>query len=71
MVNHNENKDEMKNRPHRFNINRPRARHGHKCSKYKNCLITMMVIFIKQQLSNICGSIRFIKKLSNTKAELK
>ena len=23
---------------HRYNINRPRSRHGHKYSKYKTCL---------------------------------
>ena len=25
----------MKNRPHRYDINRPRSRQGYKCSKYK------------------------------------
>ena len=25
----------MKNRPHRYDINRPRPRHGHKYTKYK------------------------------------
>ena len=28
----------MKNRSHRHDINWPRSRHGHKYSKYKNCL---------------------------------
>ena len=43
-------KMKMKNRSHRFDINR--ARHGHKYTKYKMCLSTMMVISIKQHLSN-------------------
>ena len=29
-------------------INRPRPRHGHIYSKYKKCLIMMMLICIKQ-----------------------
>ena len=28
----------MKNRSHRYDINRPRFRHGHKSSIYKKCL---------------------------------
>ena len=47
----------MKNRSHRYNINRPRSRYGHKYDKYKKCLSVMMVICIKQHLSNICGSV--------------
>ena len=43
----------MKNRSSRYDINRPRRRHGHKYTKYKTCLDIMMVICIKQQLSNI------------------
>ena len=46
-------KMKMKNRSHRYDINRPRSRHGHKYSKYKKCLNMMMLICIKQQLSNI------------------
>ena len=34
----------MKNRSHRYEINRPRSRHGHKYSKYKKCLCKMMPI---------------------------
>ena len=34
----------MKNRSHRYDINRPRSRHGHKYSKYKNGLVMMMLI---------------------------
>ena len=39
-----------KNRSHRFNINRPRCRHGRKYSKYSTyimCLTTMMLVCIK------------------------
>ena len=53
----------MKNRSHRYVINRPRAKHGHRYTKYKMCLIIMMVIDIKQHLSNIWSSVQ--GKLSN------
>ena len=43
----------MKNRSHRYDINRPRSRHGHKYTKYKICLSIMMAICIKQNLSKI------------------
>ena len=43
----------MKNRSHRYDITRPRPRHGHKYTTYKICLSLMMAIFIKQYLSNI------------------
>ena len=43
----------MKNRSNRYDINRPRRRHGHKYTKYKIYLDIMMVICIKQHLSNI------------------
>ena len=46
-----------KNRSHRYNINRPRSRHRHKCSKYKTCLSMIMIICVKQNLSNIWSSI--------------
>ena len=46
-------KMKMKNRSHRYNINRPWSRHGHKFSKYKKCLSMMMLICIKKELSNI------------------
>ena len=52
-INHNENEDKMKNRSHRYDKNRPKSRHGQKYSKSKNCLTIMMLICIKQQLSNI------------------
>ena len=40
-----------------YNINRPRLRHVHKHSKYKKCLSMMMLICIKQHLSNIWSSV--------------
>ena len=44
----------MKNRSHRYDINRPRLRHGHEYTKYKMCkIIIIMVICIKQHLSKI------------------
>ena len=38
-------------------MNRPWPRHGHKYTKCKKCVSMMMLICIKQQLSNICSSI--------------
>ena len=43
----------MKTRSSRYDINRPRRRHGYKYTKYKICLDIMMVISIRQRLSNI------------------
>ena len=57
IINHNENDDENEHRLHRYDINRPRSRHEHKYSKYKKCLNMMMLIRIKQHLSNIWSSI--------------
>ena len=34
-INHNENEDGMKNKSHRYSINRKKSRRGHKYSKYK------------------------------------
>ena len=48
---------DMKNRSNRYDINRPRLKHDHKYTKYKTCLSIMMVICIKQHLSNIWSSI--------------
>ena len=50
-------KIKIKNISHRFDINRPRSRHGYKYSTYKKCLARMMLILTKQHLSNICSSI--------------
>ena len=53
----------MKNRSHNLNLDmdtqkRPKLRHGHKNRKYRKCLSMMMLICIKQRLSNICSSIQ-------------
>ena len=42
----------MENITHRYGIIRLKFRHGHKYSKYKKCLSMMMLISIKQRLSN-------------------
>ena len=47
----------MKKRSRRFDINRSRCRHGRKYGKYIMFLIMMMVICIKQHLSDIWSSI--------------
>ena len=39
-------KMKMKNRSDRYEINRPRSRHGHKYSKYKKCLSMMTLIYV-------------------------
>ena len=46
-------KMEMKNRSQRSDINWPMPRHGHKYNKYKKGLGMMILICIKQKLSNI------------------
>ena len=43
----------MKSRSSRYDINRSRRRQGHKYTKYEICPYIMMVICIKQHLSNI------------------
>ena len=45
-------KMKMKNRSHRYDINRPWPRLGHKYTKYKEYISMMMLTSIKQQLSN-------------------
>ena len=47
------NPNEDKNGSHRYDINIPMSRHGDKYIKYKTCLSMMMLICIKQHLSNI------------------
>ena len=59
----------MKNTSCRYDKNRPRSGHGHKYIKYKISLSIMMVICIKQHISNILSSIN--EKLSNTDPGLK
>ena len=36
----------MKNRSHRYDIIRPKPRHGHKNTKYKMCLSIIMVLYV-------------------------
>ena len=47
----------IKNRSHRYDINRPRPRHGHKYTKYKMCLCILMLACIKQHVNKIWSSI--------------
>ena len=47
----------IKSGSQRYDINWPWTRHGHKYTKYKMCLSIMMVVCIKQHLSNIWSSI--------------
>ena len=50
-------KVKIKNRSHRHDINRPTSRHEHKYSKYKKCLGIVILICVKQHLSNMRRSI--------------
>ena len=43
----------IKNRSHRYDINKLRPRHGHKYTKCKMCFSMMMIVCTKQHLSNI------------------
>ena len=58
-----------KNRSQKYDINGPRLRHGDKYTKYKICLSIMMVICIKQHLSNIWSWIH--EKVKQHEAVLK
>ena len=46
-------KMKMEYRSYRYDINRSKSRHGIKYTKYKKCLSMIMLICIKQHLSNI------------------
>ena len=50
-------KMKIENRSHRNDMNRPRSKHWNKYDKYKKCLTIMMLVCIKQNLSNIWSSI--------------
>ena len=50
-------KVKMKNRSHRYDINGPWSRYGHKYTKYKMYLSIMILACIKHHLSNIWSSI--------------
>ena len=54
---------------HRYHLNRTRPLHGYRHTKYKTCLTIMVLICIRQHLSNIWSSIH--ETLSNTEADLK
>ena len=41
----------MKNRSHRYDINRTRPRHGYEYTKYKMCFSMMIVMCNKQKLN--------------------
>ena len=53
MINENENEAENKKQIKKISHNRPRARNGHKYTKYKMCFNIMIVISVTQHLSNI------------------
>ena len=48
----------IKNRWQGYDINWPKPRHWHEYTKYKMCLSIMIVICIKQHLSNMISSIQ-------------
>ena len=52
----------MKNRSHRYDMNRTRSGHDYKYTKYKMCLSMMMIMCNNEA--------EFITKLSNTDAKL-
>ena len=52
-----EMKMKMKNRSHRHDIKRPTSKHAYKHSTSKKCLSMIMVICIKEHLSNIWSSV--------------
>lgn len=62
-------KVKVKNRTYRYDTNRTRPRNGYEYTKYNICLSMMMVM----QVSNTqaISEALFMKKLRNTKAELK
>ena len=55
----------MKNRLHKYDINKSRSRQGHKYTNWKNCHSKMMVICIAT------FEVQFMKNLNNTESQLK
>ena len=53
MINDKDHEAKNENRSHRYEINRPAFRSGHKYIKYRMCFIIMMALCIKQHLRNI------------------
>ena len=58
----------MKRRSYIYNINRPRRKYGYKYTKYKMCLIIMMVIVLSNTYATV--EAQFMKKLSDTETKL-
>ena len=46
MINGNKNELKMDNRSHKYDINRPRPRHGYKHTKCKMCLSIMVCVMV-------------------------
>ena len=59
----------MKNRSHRYDLNRPKLRQRHKYSKYEKSLSMIMLYVLTNTQATF--ETQFMKKLSNTKTELK
>ena len=59
----------MKNKSQRYDINRPKSKHGCKYTKYEMYLVIIMVICIKQHI--VLFEAQFMEKLSDTEAEVK
>ena len=59
----------MKNRSHRYDINRTRPRHSYEYTNYKVWLRGIMVMWISN--TKATSKAEFMKKLNNIDAELK
>ena len=68
MINGNTIRLKKRSRSHKHDINRPRSRRGHKCTKDKMCLNIIVVICIN--ITQATFEAQSMKKLSNTEAEL-
>ena len=55
----------IKNRSQRYDINRPRPRHGHKYIKYKMCLRIMMVYALSKAYTTF--EAQSMKKLNKSR----
>ena len=51
-------KMKLKNRSHRYYIDRLRSRHGCKYTKFKKCLNAMMLIYINQTPNTLALTFR-------------
>ena len=69
MANYNEDELDHEMQITQRDMNRPKHRQRHKYTKYKKCLDKIVLICIKQPLKPF--ETPFVKKLSNTEAELK